>query len=78
MRSLFERLVMFALSAALAGCATMKSRDGRQNRTAVVAGVWEGTSQSTLPDGTGAGAGDTRIERQAWRLDQKGDTVTGF
>jgi hypothetical protein len=33
-------------------------------------------SESTLEDGTGAG--DTRIERQAWRLDQQGDTVSGF
>jgi len=42
----------------------------------VVAGVWEGMAQSTLPDATGPC--DTRIERQAWRLDQKGNTVTGF
>jgi hypothetical protein len=76
MRFLVERLAVFAVSATLASCATTKTGDGQRNRTVVVSGVWEGMSQSTLQDG--AGAGDTRIERQAWRLDQKGDTVSGY
>src|SRR5689334_20961766 len=73
MRSLVERLAVFALSAGLGGCATMGTG---QSKRPVVAGVWEGMAQSTLEDGTGSG--DTRIERQAWRLDQKGDTISGF
>jgi len=68
------RLALFALCAGAAGCATMKSRAGQDK--VVVAGVWEGMSQSTLKEGVAAG--DTRIERQAWRLDQRGDTVSGF
>ena len=69
----FERLTVFALCAA-SGCATMRSGEGRDK--VVVAGEWEGMSQATLKDG--AGAGDTRIERQAWRLDQRGNTISGF
>ena len=41
-----------------------------------VAGVWEGLSQDTLSDGVGAG--DTRIERQAWQLRQVGSAITGY
>jgi hypothetical protein len=41
-----------------------------------VAGVWEGFSQGTIADGLGAG--DTRIERQAWRLKQSGNAISGF
>jgi hypothetical protein len=40
-----------------------------------VAGVWEGVSQSTM--GAGTTAGDTRIERQAWRLVQDGSMISG-
>jgi hypothetical protein len=76
MSRLLEPLALFALVAGLGGCAAMKASTGQKNRTVVVAGVWEGMAQSTLPDATGPG--DTRIERQAWRLDQKGSTVTGF
>src|SRR5262245_60138614 len=76
MSRLLEPLVVFALCAGLGGCASLKARDGQRGRAVTVAGVWEGVSQSTLEDG--AGAGDTRIERQAWRLDQKGDSVSGF
>ncbi len=41
-----------------------------------MAGIWEGFFRSTLDDGTGAG--DTRIERQAWRLTQTGGAIAGF
>jgi hypothetical protein len=55
------------------GCATLRGVGGaRQPLT----GVWEGLFRSTLRDGSGAG--DTRIERQAWRLAQKGGDITGF
>jgi hypothetical protein len=73
----FERLSVLALCAATTGCATLKSRGtGSKGKPPVVAGVWEGMSESTLKEG--AGAGDTRIERQAWRLHQSGDVVSGF
>ena len=39
-------------------------------------GVWEGFAQGTISDGLGAG--DTRIERQAWHLRQQGPRVTGY
>ncbi len=42
----------------------------------MLAGVWEGLFRSTLAEGIGAG--DTRIERQSWRLSQVGATVSGF
>jgi len=76
MSRLLESLALVALGAGLAGCAAMKASSGQKNPTVVVAGVWEGMSQSTLQDGTGAG--DTRIEHHAWSLDQKGEHVTGF
>jgi hypothetical protein len=72
----FERLTVLALCAAGAGCATMKARSQRLSARPAVAGVWEGTIESTLAEG--AAAGDTRIERQAWRLSQSGDVVTGY
>jgi hypothetical protein len=75
MRCFPERLALFALCAATTtGCATLRGL-GHGGRP-TIAGVWEGVFQSTLDDG--AGAGDTRIERQAWRLTQAGEKVTGF
>ena len=41
-----------------------------------IAGLWEGLTRATVPDGPAAG--DTRIERQLWKLTQQGETVTGF
>src|SRR3954451_10953638 len=76
MSCLLDRLAVSALCVAVGGCAALKARDGQRARSVVVAGVWEGMSQSTLSEGNGAG--DTRIERQAWRLDQKGDSISGF
>src|SRR3954452_2012962 len=76
MGCLLERVSVFALCAAVGGCATMRAGGGSRDRQVVVAGVWEGMSQSTLQEGNGAG--DTRIERQSWRLDQKGDTISGY
>jgi len=43
---------------------------------ATVAGVWDGLVRGTVPDG--AAAGDTRIERQEWHLDQRGPSISGY
>src|SRR4051794_25755169 len=59
------------------GCATLHGKGGRGSSKAPLAGVWEGVFKGTLGEG-GTGSGDTRIERQAWRLAQTGDSITGF
>jgi hypothetical protein len=41
-----------------------------------LSGIWDGVSQTTIADGTGAG--DTRIEKQEWHLTQAGDAITGY
>jgi hypothetical protein len=41
-----------------------------------ISGIWDGVSQTTLADGTGAG--DTRIEKQEWHLTQAGDAISGY
>lgn len=69
--------VSLALVAALvagAGCATAPSSG--LSAVPLVSGLWEGVSRSTISEGQSAG--DTRIERQAWRLDQRGLIITGF
>jgi hypothetical protein len=73
-RCFAEKLALFALCATTTACATL--RGGRSGDQPAVAGVWDGVFQSTLGDG--AGSGDTRIERQAWRLTQTGQQVSGF
>jgi hypothetical protein len=60
----------------LGGCATLHAKMGRGPGKGPVAGVWEGVFKATLGEGTGSG--DTRIERQAWRLAQSGDSISGF
>lgn len=70
---------VLAVVISLAGCA------GRGVPSAVpkpsvperptLAGLWEGLTRSTVRDG--AAAGDTRIERQVWKLIQHDDAVTG-
>jgi hypothetical protein len=73
-----ERLALFALCAAGAACAGAKAKPDlpASRPRPVVAGTWQGVFQATVREG--AGAGDTRIERQAWRLNQVGDAVDGF
>lgn len=44
--------------------------------SAKVDGMWEGFARETLSEGPAAG--DTRIERQAWRLEQTGSLVRGY
>jgi hypothetical protein len=63
-------LLLVALTPA---CATFS---GRAAPAANLEGVWEGFAQGTIPEGIGAG--DTRIERQAWHLRQQGQRVTGY
>src|SRR5579872_1164230 len=41
-----------------------------------VTGIWDGFFRAVLSEG--AGAGDTRIEKQEWHLSQAGDTVSGY
>lgn len=64
----------------VAGCA---GRNGRtqsvadaSSRSPAVAGVWDGLVQETLTQGIGAG--DTRVEKQEWHLDQVGPHITGY
>lgn len=66
-----------ALAAVASGCAGFRARAGRGSPALpVLAGIWEGFSQDKIADGLGAG--DTRVERQAWHLRQSGSAVHGF
>jgi hypothetical protein len=76
MRCLSKRLALLAIPLAGAACASTAAHSGSGAPPPAVAGVWEGVFQSTLKEGPGAG--DTRIERQAWQLTQDGDAVRGF
>ena len=63
--------------ALISGCAGFQARTGRAGpRVPVLAGIWEGFSQDKIADGLGAG--DTRVERQAWDLRQTGSSIHGF
>jgi hypothetical protein len=69
-RIVVPALTMLALAPA---CATFATHGAPP---ANLEGVWEGYAQGTIPEGLGAG--DTRIERQAWHLRQQGQRVTGY
>ncbi len=72
-------LAALALSLGGLGCARIASRPGPALAEAPVpsvSGIWEGLFRSTLAEGVGTG--DTRIERQAWRLSQTGTEISGF
>jgi hypothetical protein len=58
------------------GCAAGGAGRKARGPTPVVEGVWEGFAQDTIAEGVGAG--DTRMERQAWHLRQKGAELSGF
>src|SRR3954464_9272260 len=75
MRFFAERMALLAMCAAATACATTQRGAGGR-REPVLAGDWEGLFRSTVDEGPGSG--DTRIERQAWRLAQRGDQVGGF
>jgi hypothetical protein len=71
------RLLSLPLVAALGlGCAGAGAGRRAGGPTPVVEGVWEGFAQDTIAEGVGAG--DTRMERQAWHLRQKGAELSGF
>lgn len=77
MRFFIERMAVLAVCGPIVACAaTATHQASATTPTDDVSGVWEGSFRSTVSDGVGGG--DTRFERQAWRLSQKGDTVTGF
>jgi hypothetical protein len=68
-------LALAALAAA--GCAGLRGRaGGPAEAPPQLAGVWEGVARETVAQGMGAG--DTRIERQAWHLTQNGRELFGF
>ena len=75
-----KKSIKWVLAFFLVGCAgTTRSTTPNLASSGAFAGlegVWEGLSQDTLSDGVGAG--DTRIERQAWQLRQAGKAITGF
>jgi hypothetical protein len=63
---------------AAGGCATRTAHPVTAQRSsdAAVAGVWDGLVRGTISDG--AAAGDTRVERQEWHLEQTGATISGY
>src|SRR4051812_13911598 len=67
---------VFALLALMSGCATSAGRGKFPAEPIALGGAWDGLSRTTVE--TGASAGDTRVERQAWLLEQRGTAVTGF
>jgi hypothetical protein len=73
-----SRFAWMLLGTLAAGCVTGrgKTADGGLGARGALTGVWQGLFRATVA--SGAGTGDTRIERQAWRLSQVGDIVSGF
>jgi len=63
---------------AAGGCATGTAGPvtAQRSSNAAVAGVWDGLVRATVSDG--AAAGDTRVERQEWHLEQRGATISGY
>lgn len=81
MRAASKLLTAVAIASATAamGCASTSrqpSASPRSAMSATVAGVWAGLVRGTVEQG--AAAGDTRVERQEWHLDQKGATISGY
>jgi hypothetical protein len=72
----FRSLLVPLLAVFGLGCAAGGAGRKAGGPTPVVEGVWEGFAQDTI--GEGVGAGDTRMERQAWHLRQKGAELSGF
>src|SRR5262245_11113913 len=70
---------MIAVAGTGSACSTTAARNRRPApvaRARGIAGVWEGMSRSLVSEGMGTG--DTRIERQAWRLTQNEGTIAGY
>jgi hypothetical protein len=76
---MYLRRVVFIVCTSIAAAGCVGHRTGIANGGSaplMVAGVWDGVSRATLSDG--AGAGDTRIEKQEWHLAQTGESVSGY
>ena len=79
-----HRGIGFAVVAlAIGGCAartpnvvSASSRGAVPVSGEVVSGVWDGVLQETVA--SGAGAGDSRTERQEWHLVQRGPNISGY
>ncbi|HEY0714817.1 MAG TPA: hypothetical protein VGF45_19205 [Polyangia bacterium] len=77
-RTFFRPRITLAAAAFMlfgASCAGLSAQT-RDTAATNVDGVWEGFAQATIAEGLGAG--DTRIERQSWHLQQDGAEVTGY
>lgn len=80
----FRFVVIGALVAGCAGCAGSQARSAleasqtisRSSSSSMISGVWDGLVQETLTEGLGAG--DTRVEKQEWHLEQSGPSISGF
>jgi len=79
MRVAVKLLTAGAVASVLAGgCAGLTGHPATAQRSsdAAVAGVWDGLVRGTVSDGVAAG--DTRVERQEWHLDQRGAAISGY
>jgi hypothetical protein len=75
---MFQRVVLlFTLTAAATSCAGRQASVAHAGKPALqISGVWDALSRGTVNEG--AGAGDTRIEKQEWHLAQTGDAISGY
>lgn len=78
MRFAGRHLLMVGLL--VSGCAGQSrpvARPGDANLAATaISGVWDGQLKETLT--AGMGAGDTRVEKQEWHLNQSGPKISGY
>lgn len=67
-----------ASTLAAGGCAarTTPAVTAQRSADATVAGVWSSMVRGTIAEGVAAG--DTRVERQEWHLDQSGHAISGY
>ncbi len=75
----FPGLFCSALLVAAGGCATHPAPPASapaRAQASEVSGIWDGTNQSTIQ--VGLGAGDVRIEKQEWHLTQAGNYISGY
>ncbi len=73
-------LQLLAVGLALCGCAGRNRPVVLANAATpfgiAIAGVWDGVVHETLTEGIGAG--DSRVEKQEWHLEQVGPTISGY
>jgi hypothetical protein len=76
----FGSLGIIALAAAFGGAVGCGGHHPATSTAAKapsqLSGVWDGVNRSTIE--AGMGAGDTRIEKQEWHLNQEGDAISGY